>query len=79
VERTEKIRRDLQELFEHNLSLNQLRLSADQSQVLALGDPVITIYPADAFATGQTVPTVARRVLSALQKALWKEQIDLTF
>jgi beta-barrel assembly-enhancing protease len=79
VERTEKIRRDLQELFEHNLSLTQLRLSTDQSQVLALGDPVITIYPADAAATGQTVPAVAHRVLSALQKALWKEQIDLTF
>src|SRR5262249_52046461 len=55
AERTEKIRRDLQDLFEHNLSLNQLRLSADQSQVLALGDPVITVYPADAAATGQSV------------------------
>jgi beta-barrel assembly-enhancing protease len=78
-ERADKIRRDLQDLFEHNLSLNQLRLSTDQSQVLAVGDPVITIYPADAAATGQSVPTVAHRVLSALQKALWKEQIDLTF
>jgi beta-barrel assembly-enhancing protease len=78
-ERAEKIRSDLQEKFEHNLSLNQLRLSADQSQILALGDPVITVYPADAVATGQSVPDVARHVLSALQKALWKEQIDLTF
>jgi predicted Zn-dependent protease len=79
AERVEKIRRDLQDLFERSLALRQLRLSDDKDQILALGNPVITIYPADAAASGHSVPETARQVLTALQKALWKEQIDLTF
>jgi hypothetical protein len=78
-ERVEKIRRDLQDLFERSLTLRQIRLSDDKAKILALGNPVITIYPADADATGRTVPETAHQVLTALQKALWKEQIDQTF
>jgi hypothetical protein len=79
AERAEKIRRDLQQGFEESLTLSQLRLSPDETQVLARGVPVITVYPADAAATGHSVPETARRVLRALQQALWAEQIDLTF
>ena len=57
----------------------RVRLSPDEAKVLAMGDPVITVYPADAAATGRSVPETARQVLTAIQKALWKEQIDLTF
>jgi hypothetical protein len=78
-ERAEKIRRDLEEGFEDNLTLSQIRLSSDESQVLARGVPIVTVYPEDAAATGHTVPETARRILRALQQALWAEQIDLTF
>lgn len=79
VERAEKIRRDLEERFEDNLTLSQIRLSGNESQVLARGVPIVTVYPEDAAATGHTVPETARRILRALQQALWAEQIDLTF
>lgn len=79
VERVEKIRRELQKRFEQNLTLSQVRLSADERQILARGVPVITIYEADAQATGHSVPETARRILRAIQQALWAEQIDRTF
>jgi hypothetical protein len=78
-ERAERIRHELEERFEDNLTLAQLRLSSDESQVLARGVPVITVYPEDAAATGHSVPETARRILRALQQALWAEQLDSTF
>jgi hypothetical protein len=76
VERANQIAGELQRLLDDSLLLRQVRLSADRSTVIAAGIPLIRVQPEDAELAGKKVPEVAQEALNALQKALWKEEID---
>ncbi len=76
AQRATKIADDLQRLLDENLLLRQVRLSPDHSTVIAAGVPLVRVQPGDAALDGAPVPDVAQKVLTALQKALWKEEID---
>ena len=44
--------------------------------MLAAGVPLIQVLPGDAEMAGIQVADLAQRALTALQGALWKEEID---
>jgi predicted Zn-dependent protease len=79
MERARAIEQRLEELLDQSLSMRDLRLSDDGSQILARGVPLLTVYPEDASVNELTVPAASKRALDVLLKALWKEQLDLTF
>jgi Zn-dependent protease with chaperone function len=76
AERASQIADDLRRLLEENLLLRQVRLSPDRSTVLAAGVPLIQVLPGDAEMAGIQVAELAQKALTALQGALWKEEID---
>jgi hypothetical protein len=76
VQRANQIAEELRKLLEDNLLLHQVRLNPDRSTVIAAGVPLVHVLPGDAQLAGSPVPDLAQKVLTALQKALWKEEID---
>jgi predicted Zn-dependent protease len=79
LERAHAVEKRLNDLLDQNLTLRDLRLSSDQSQILALGQPFLTVTTADAEVNQLAVPQTSKRALDVLLKALWKEQLDATF
>jgi hypothetical protein len=76
AQRASYIADELRRLLDDNLVLRQVRLSADRSTVVAAGVPLVHVLPGDAELDGAPVPDLAAKVLTSLQKALWKEEID---
>jgi hypothetical protein len=76
VQRAGEIADELRRLLDGNLLLHQVRLNPDRSTVMAAGVPLVHVLPGDAQLDGSQVPDLAQKVLTALQKALWKEEID---
>src|SRR5262249_433496 len=79
IERAHAIEQRLRALLDQNLTLRNLTLSADKTQVPALGKPLLTVYPSDAQASGLPAPQTSQQALTVIQKALWKEQLDQAF
>jgi Zn-dependent protease with chaperone function len=79
VDRVRAVEKRLSDLLDQNLTLRDLRLSSDQTQILALGQPFLTATTADAEVNQLSVPQTTKRALDVLLKALWKEQLDATF
>jgi hypothetical protein len=76
TQRASEIADELRHLLEDSLVLHQVRLNTDRTTVVAAGVPLIHVLPGDAQFAGSPVPDLAQKVLTALQKALWKEEID---
>jgi len=76
AQRASEIADALHRLLEDSLLLHQVRLNTDRTTVIAAGVPLVHVLPGDAQLAGSPVPDVAQKVLTALQKALWKEEID---
>lgn len=79
MERARAIQGRLTGLFDQGLTIRDLRLSADQSQVLVHDVPLLVIHPSDAVANKMSVTRTSKRAMDVILKALWKEQLDLTF
>jgi len=79
LERARAVEKRLGGLLDQNLTLRDLRLSDDHTQVLALGQPLLTVTTADAEVSQMSIPAASKRALDVLLKALWKEQLDATF
>jgi Zn-dependent protease with chaperone function len=76
AQRASYIADELRRLLDENLLLRQVRLSADRCTVMAAGVPLVRVLPGDAELAGTPVSELAAKVLTSLQKALWKEEID---
>jgi hypothetical protein len=76
AERASAIAEALRRLLEENLLLHQVRLNTDRTTVVAAGVSLVHVLPGDAQFAGSPVPDLAQKVLTVLQKALWKEEID---
>jgi Zn-dependent protease with chaperone function len=76
AERASYIADELKRLLDENLVLRQVRLSADRTTVVAAGVPLIRVTAGDAELAGSGVSEVAQKVLTSLQKELWKEEVD---
>lgn len=76
AQRASEIAEALRRLLEENLLLHQVRLNTDRTTVVAAGVPLVHVLPGDAQLAGSPVPDLAQKVLTTLQKALWKEEID---
>lgn len=75
-QRADEIAEALKRLLDDNLMLHQIRLNPDHTAVVAAGVPLIKVLPGDAQMAGTPVADMAQQVLTVLQKALWKEEID---
>jgi hypothetical protein len=76
AQRADQIALSLRQLLDESLLLHQVRLNPDRTTVMAAGVPLIQVLPGDAELAGTAVPDLAQQVLTTLQKALWKEEID---
>jgi len=74
-ERAYRMARRLEELFQNNLSYNDIRRSPDKTTLMLKGVPVIHAYPEDAAAAG-SAEAATERAMNEISRALLKEQLQ---
>ncbi|HEU4752890.1 MAG TPA: M48 family metalloprotease, partial [Armatimonadota bacterium] len=75
AQRGERIARQLDDLFEANLTFDDVKRSADNSKLLLRGIPLIVVYPEDARVAGGAAQATDR-AYREIMRALWKEKLD---
>lgn len=75
-ERARRMARELETLFDENVTLNDVRMNDEKSAVVLRGIPVVRVLPEDGAAAGGTAAATTR-AYNEIMRALWNEKLAI--